>query len=132
MDKDGNGHICYPEFSAMLRSELDYQGPEWTLHSLWKAIDTDNSGFILEGEFGKFWRRGTFAFVHARSNEIHERRIQEKRRLKLARQEKDRIHYKERAIEAAYASLVLEQKAAAMEDDLWAYVKETTTSPSRS
>ena len=61
MDDDGTGRISYRELEGMVRDELRLSSTdlsEYSLQSLWRALDTDSSGYISAGEFGRFMRKG--------------------------------------------------------------------------
>ena len=61
MDDDGSGQISYVELAGMVREELHLppsELPDMRLAQLWKALDTDASGYLGAGEFGRFMRRG--------------------------------------------------------------------------
>ena len=61
VDVDGSGLISFDEFKRMVRSELRVSAlelPESPLRAVWLALDTDGSGHVTAGEFGKFMRRG--------------------------------------------------------------------------
>ena len=60
MDKDRSGLISYNEMLDMVREQLGLtptEMPDAKVQAGWKAIDTNESGFITCGEFGKFMRR---------------------------------------------------------------------------
>ena len=60
MDKDRSGLISYSEVLDMVREQLGLsptEMPEVKVQAGWKAIDTNESGYITCGEFGKFMRR---------------------------------------------------------------------------
>lgn len=61
MDGDGSGKIDYYELLCMVRGELKLPPSRLTdeqLQAIWRSIDTDKSGRITSGEFGKFMRLG--------------------------------------------------------------------------
>ena len=61
MDHDGSGKITYNELEDMVRNELKLKPADLNdkvLKSVWKALDSDVSGYIEAGEFGRFMRRG--------------------------------------------------------------------------
>ena len=56
VDIDGSGLISFFEFTKMVRRELKLttrQLPEASLRGVWMALDTDGSGHVTAGEFGK-------------------------------------------------------------------------------
>ena len=115
MDTNQSGHISYPELQHAVRSVLGYQGPETKLYSLWKALDANSSGFVTEGEFGRFWRLGRAAAIKARAEALSglQRERKEHAKAKFARDEK---RLQARRIEkAAQAAELMAQKAAAIE-----------------
>ena len=60
MDDDGSGRISYHELIGMIREELRLDAhdlPEGRVQAVWKALDSDSSGYIGAGEFGAFMRR---------------------------------------------------------------------------
>ena len=61
MDDDGSGRISYKELAGMIREELKLSKAdlkESKLQAVWRALDSDLSGFISAGEFGRFMRKG--------------------------------------------------------------------------
>ena len=115
MDANQSGHIDYPEFSTMCRVELNYDGPEQTLQSLWRALDRDDSGFVTEGEFCKFWRRGRQRWIQYQKDLKVHRREETKRQYFLEQKEKKKQYYQEKASEAALVAVSIEAKAAEIE-----------------
>ena len=61
MDDDRSGRISYKELIGMVREELRLDSDDLSdgrVQAVWKALDTDGSGFIGAGEFGAFMRKG--------------------------------------------------------------------------
>lgn len=60
IDTDSSGRISYNEFNVMVRDRLALSAQslsEARLGAVWKAIDSDQSGYLVLGEFGRFMRR---------------------------------------------------------------------------
>ena len=61
VDDDGSGRISYAELKRGCRSFLSLDSralPDARLHSLWRTLDADESGFVSTGEFGHFMKLG--------------------------------------------------------------------------
>ena len=59
--RNGSGRITIDEFQWTVRENLKLPPSKLSqsrLHALWKALDTDQSGWISAAEFGKFMRLG--------------------------------------------------------------------------
>ena len=87
MDTDRSGRISFDELSKMVRSNLqmDRQAmPAGKLKRLWRALDTDASGFIDAGEFGRFMKKGEDATeaVTLAKQKLLERRSKETQALR--------------------------------------------------
>ena len=115
MDCNDSGHICYPEFADMVKNHLGSEISDYKLRALWKAIDDNNSGFVLEGEFGRFWRKGKYVGAHTRAVAINERLRERQQEFKDLRKQREKNIYQERASETAQAARAMERKAAEME-----------------
>ena len=108
----------------MVRHELHYEGDEQTLYAMWKAIDANTSGFITQGEFGAFWRRGTAAVTRARAEaRVAERAVRrEQGREKVAAAEQKL--YRERARAYQQRAEAMAEKAAELEAATRLYGRE--------
>lgn len=115
MDHEGNGSVSYPEFTQMIRSELGYSGPEEKLQQLWKALDCNSSGFITEGEFGRFWRRGRATATRTRAEARAGRRRELKQLTKERHEIRDKSYMRDRAGDTAHAAALMDQRAAELE-----------------
>ena len=61
MDDDKTGNVTYPEFAEMIRAHLQLSREEYSdasLKSVWAGLDSDGSGYVTAGEFGRFMRKG--------------------------------------------------------------------------
>ena len=66
MDTDNSGLVCFSEFRAMVRDELELPPSELSeleIKRAWLALDADKSGHICSGEFGRFSAFGGFESV---------------------------------------------------------------------
>ena len=61
IDDDHSGRISFAELAKAVRTVLGLTSkalPDRQLQSVWRALDTDMSGFIDAGEFGRFMKKG--------------------------------------------------------------------------
>lgn len=64
MDIDGSRRVSFKEFSIMVREQLrasKAELPQARLHALWRALDSDSSGYVDAGELGRFMKLGKAA-----------------------------------------------------------------------
>ena len=113
--QDRNGHLSFHEFERTLTHALGYAGGEEKLLQLWKALDTNSSGFITKGEFTYFWRLAHRAAEHAQAESDGARRREERRQVSEARAHKSEAYYTARAAEATRKAQSMAERAAALE-----------------
>ncbi len=122
MDCDRSGSITYDELSRMVREQLKLSKrrlPEESLGRLWKALDTDDSGLVDAGEFGRFMRKGKEYDPATQIRHAVEKRrndaLQRKREVFL---EDQALRMRRRASETAVRAERFEREAARMEQEL--------------
>ena len=104
VDGEQSGRLTYEQFLLMVRQHLKASVAEVSkahLQSVWKAIDTEESGYIDVGEFGRFMKKGSGARATVEVSSVTEdlatrrRRAAEgeraARRLTAQRGEEDRM-----------------------------------------
>merc|ERR1712232_1188752 len=120
MDDDGSGNVMFHELEDMIRNELAV--PEASLsreqlQAIWRTLDTDNSGFITCGEFGRFMRKGSLPEDKQRTPRKL-LALEQQRECVAARQQRQKLLAERHATEGAALS-ARQGRAATSHSESW-------------
>jgi Ca2+-binding EF-hand superfamily protein len=120
MDDDGSGKITFREFEELTRDKLKVSTSKVSdeqIRSIWVALDSDKSGFITAGEFGKFMRLG--GHVHEASGEWKTKIMETKKSEGAATRQEKEAWQEERKQKYQEDELAKRARAAEQHDVAW-------------
>ena len=127
VDRDGSGQISFDEFVIMLRQDLRLANLGFNrdaIKATWATIDSDSSGFISCGEFGKFMRKGTHVLPHEELTWREKIELKAKEAHRKNKEDKDRLSRAPNRHELEAVSPASEEEARSLSEQLNARLSE--------